>query len=118
MFLMMDLKYFRTALSIMIIEQRHETSTNVVCATSKASKQPAHKRRLIRAFAIRLNVLLLTEHHLEFLSLKEGCTGSSVSKLFKMAHFWKSHVEAQFISPPSRSFCTAIMWGLKSTSML
>ena len=29
-------------------------------------------------------VKLLTEHHLEFLSLKEGCTGSSESTLVKM----------------------------------
>ena len=30
---------------------------NVVCATSKASDQPAHTRSLIRAFASRLNIL-------------------------------------------------------------
>ena len=30
---------------------------NVVCATSKASDQPAHKRSLIRVFASRLNIL-------------------------------------------------------------
>ena len=35
---------------------------------------------------------LLTEHHLEFLSLKGGCTGSSESTLVKMPHCWKSHV--------------------------
>ena len=35
---------------------RHEIS-NVVCATSKASDQPAHARSLIRAFASRLNIL-------------------------------------------------------------
>ena len=35
----------------------HEISNNVVCATSKASDQPVHKRSLIRAFAIRLNIL-------------------------------------------------------------
>ena len=34
----------------------HEISNNVVCATSKASDQPAHTRSLIRAFAIRLNI--------------------------------------------------------------
>ena len=28
----------------------HEISNNVVCATSKASDQPAHMRSLIRAF--------------------------------------------------------------------
>ena len=40
-------------------------------------------------------VKLLTEHHLEFLSLKGGCTGSSASTLVKMPHCWKSHVTAQ-----------------------
>ena len=39
-----------------------------------------------------MSVKLLTEHHLEFLSLKGGCTGSSESTLVKMAHCWKSHV--------------------------
>ena len=37
-------------------------------------------------------VKLLTEHHLEFLSLKGGCTGSSESTLVKMPHCWKSHL--------------------------
>ena len=35
----------------------HEISNNVVCATSKASDKPAHKRSLIRAFASRLSIL-------------------------------------------------------------
>ena len=35
----------------------HEISNNVVCATSKASDQPAHTRSLIRAFASRLSIL-------------------------------------------------------------
>ena len=38
---------------------------------------------------------LLTEHHLEFLSLKGGCTGSSESPVVKMPHCCKSHVAAQ-----------------------
>ena len=36
-------------------------------------------------------VKLHTEHHLEFLSLKWGCRGSSESTLVKMPHCWKSH---------------------------
>ena len=36
-------------------------------------------------------VKLLTEHHLEFLSLKGGCTGSSESTLVK-CHFVGSHI--------------------------
>ena len=42
-------------------------------------------------------VKLLTEHYLEFLSLKGGCTGSSESTLVKMLNCWKSHDAAQFI---------------------
>ena len=38
-------------------EPVHEISNNVVCATSKGSDQPAHTRRLIRAFACRLSIL-------------------------------------------------------------
>ena len=40
-------------------------------------------------------VKLLTEHHLEFLSLNGGCTGSSEPTLVNMPHCWKSHVTAQ-----------------------
>ena len=42
-------------------------------------------------------VKLLTEHHLEFLSLKEGFTGSSESTHVKMPHWWKSHALAQIL---------------------
>ena len=38
-------------------EPVHEISNNVVCATSKASDQPAHMRSLIRAFACCLSIL-------------------------------------------------------------
>ena len=39
-------------------------------------------------------VKLLTEHNLEFLSLKGGCRGSSESTHVKMPHCWKSHATA------------------------
>ena len=42
-------------------------------------------------------VKLLTEPHLEFLSLKGGCTDLSESTLVKMPHCWKSHVAALII---------------------
>ena len=45
-------------------------------------------------------VKLLTEHHLEFLSLKGGCTGSSESTLVKIPHCWKSQVAALIIISP------------------
>ena len=40
-----------------IIEPRHDISNNVVCATSKASDQPAHSGSLIRVFVSRLNIV-------------------------------------------------------------
>ena len=43
-------------------------------------------------------VKLLTEHHLEFLSLKVGCRGSSESTLVKMSNCWKSHAMALIIA--------------------
>ena len=41
-----------------------------------------------------MSVKLLTEHRLEFVSLKGDCTGSSESTLVKMPHCWKSQVAA------------------------
>ena len=41
-----------------------------------------------------MTVKLLTEHHLEFLSLKGGCTDMYESTLVKMPHFSKSHFVA------------------------
>ena len=46
-----------------------------------------------------MTVKLLTEHHLEFLSLKRGCTGSSESTLVKIPHCWKSHVATHYRIP-------------------
>ena len=53
---------------------------------------------------------LLTEQHLELLSLKGGCIGSSESTLDTMPHCWKSRVAAQirinfslFVSPVKHS---------------
>ena len=43
-------------------------------------------------------VKLLTEHHLEFLSLKGGCRGLSESTHVKMSNCWKSHALAQIFS--------------------
>ena len=43
-------------------------------------------------------VKLLTEHHLEFLSLTGGCTGSSETTLVKMPHCWKSYALAHLFA--------------------
>ena len=79
-------------------EPRHETYNNVVCATSKASDQHVHTQSdqsLYRSLELSMTVKLLAEHHLEFLSIKEGCRGSSESTLVKMPHCWKLHDAAQ-----------------------
>ena len=44
-----------------------------------------------------MTVNLLTEHHLEFLGIKGGCTGLSESTLVKMPHCWKLHVVAHML---------------------
>ena len=56
-------------------------------------------------------VKLLTEHHLEFLSLKGGCRGSSESTLVKMPHCWKSHAAAQmtYVLNGTETICLAAL---------
>ena len=63
-------------------------------------------------------VKLLTEHHLEFLSLTGGCRGSSESTLVKMSNCWKFHAAAQisFFSVSSIGF--AVYLGLPFLSFL
>ena len=60
--------------------------------------------------------MLLTEHHLEFLSLKGGCTGSSESTLVKMTHCWKSHIAAKIkiLMVSDRNFCSRVPAPLNS----
>ena len=45
-----------------------------------------------------MSVKLLTEQHLEFLSLKGSYTGWSKSTLVKMSNCWKSHALAHLLS--------------------
>ena len=45
-----------------------------------------------------MSVKLLTEHNLEFLSLKGGFTGSYESTLIKVPHSWKSHANYSVFS--------------------
>ena len=45
------------SVSLVPYEPQHEISNNVVCDTSNDSDQPAHMRRLIRAFASRLDII-------------------------------------------------------------
>ena len=58
------------------------------CAYAQSDKS------LCLSLEYSMNVKLLTEHNLEFLSLKGGCIGWSEAKLVKMPHCRKSHVTA------------------------
>ena len=49
---------------------------------------------LCKSFEYSMTVKLLTEHHLEFLSLKGGCRGSSEFTHVKMSYCLKSHALA------------------------
>ena len=49
-------------------------------------------------------VKLLTEYHLEFLSQKGGCRGSSESTLVKMPQCWISHALAHYFYPGSKHY--------------
>ena len=64
------------------------------CAYAQSDQSP------FLSLEYSVTVQLLTEHHLEFLSLKGGCTGSSESTLVKMPHCWKSHVTAHMVLVP------------------
>ena len=70
--------------------------------------------------------LLNKIHHLEVLSLKGGCTGSSESLFVKMPHCWKSYVAAHIVffqmaealrSATDRSLCVIDEFG-KGTDMV
>ena len=52
-----EIYFYQCNIGQRLFEPVHEISNNVVCATSKASDQPAHMRSLIRAFASRLSIL-------------------------------------------------------------
>ena len=61
-----------------------------------------------------MSVKLLSEHYLEFLSLKRGCTGSSEPILVKMPHCWKSHVAAHvFCTSLTGGFFTSLLFAIK-----
>ena len=52
-----DVNSVQRELIELIIEPQHVISNNVVCATSKASDQPAQTRSLIWGFASHLTIL-------------------------------------------------------------
>ena len=57
-----------------------------------------------------MNIKLLTEHHLKFLSLKGGCTGSSEFIHIKMPHCWKSHAAVQMVYDLNRKITSLMNW--------
>ena len=61
------------------------------CAYAQSDQSPCELHEY------SMTVKLLTEHFLEFLSLKGGCRGSSESTHVKMPHCWKSHARAQIL---------------------
>ena len=69
----------------------HQQSLRSACAYAQSDQS------LCWSLEYSMDIKLLTEHHLEFLSLKRGCTGSSESTHVKTPHCWKSHVTANII---------------------
>ena len=65
-----------------------------------------------------MNIKLLTEQHLDFLSLKVGCTCSSETTLVKIPHCWKSRVAAQLylaqIVSLAEQFNLSVTWSHKT----
>ena len=73
---------------------------------------------LCKSLEYSMSVKLLTEHHLEFLTLKRGCRGSSESTLVKMPHCWKSHVMAQICCNRSRLLWSCLIGVNKVSSSI
>ena len=65
-----------------------QKSMSSACAYAQSDQS------LCKTLEYSMIVELLTEHHLEFLSLKGGCKGSSESTLVKMPHYWNSRALA------------------------
>ena len=81
-------------------EPRHEISNNVVCIQQSLRSACAYAQS-DQSFCLSLEysmrVKLLTDHHLEFISLKGGCTDSTESTPVKLPFCWKLHVVAHIV---------------------
>ena len=66
------------------------SATNI--GSDHACEYAQSNQSLCKSLEYYMNVQLLAEQHLEFLSLKGGCTCRSESTLVKMPHCWKSHL--------------------------
>ena len=69
----------------------------VLPAKAQTSLHMQSDQSLCFSLEYSMTLRLLTEHNLEFLSLKGGITGLSDSTLVKMPHCWKSHVTAHVL---------------------
>ena len=58
---------------------------------------PQTDQSLCLSLEYSMTVKLLIEHHLKFLRLNGGCTGSSESTFVKMQHCWKSNATAHLV---------------------
>ena len=78
----------------------HEISNNVCDQHSlrSACAYAQSEQSLCKSLEYSMIVKLLTEHHVELLSLKRGCRGSSESAHVKMPHCWKSHALAHILN--------------------
>ena len=65
---------------------------------------------LCKSLEYSMIVKLLTQHHLEFLSFKGGCRGSSEPTLVKMTSCWKSHVTAHMFFAPQHHKKSLLLW--------
>ena len=69
----------------------HQQRLRPACAYTQSDQS------LCLTLEYSMSVKLLTEHHLEFLSLKRDCTGSSEPTFVKMPRCWKSHAVAHLM---------------------
>ena len=84
---------------------RFPTMWYVRPAKAQISLYAQSDQSLCQSREYSMNIKLLSEHHLEFLSLKGGCIGSSESTLAKIPHCWRSHVTAFRVTVVKKFFC-------------
>ena len=79
-----------------------------MCYSTMWYVRPAKSFCLSREYST--NIKLTTEHHLEFLSLKGGCTGTSDSTHVKMPPFWKSSKNPIIAAIPENAFFSSLVF--------
>ena len=96
------------------IRSDREINSHYIASLENPADFASHDISLDKSMIIKL----LTEHHLEFLSLKGGYTGSSESTHVKMPHCWKSHSTAHLICFISFYLCSDVKFWLKKQNRL